>query len=97
MAMDGIIALALAKNYANKVSCGIASTSYDSATSTMTVYLNDGSSYEIVFDNGMTPQDREFLDNIKYDSTSGKLEFNGAEVLTKDNAATDDDIDSMFP
>ena len=86
-----IVTLSLAKKYANKLSCGIANSTYDPSTSTMTVQLNDGNSYEVVFDDGVTPQDREFLDSIDYDATDNKLQINGVEVLTKDDAVSDDD------
>lgn len=92
-----LITLALAKKYANKLSCGIANSTYDPATSTMRVTLNDGNSYEVVFDDGVTPQDREFLDSIDYDATDNKLQINGVEVLTKDDEATGDlDFSDMF-
>ena len=92
-----VISYALSKKYANKLSCGIASSSYDPASSTMTVTLNDGGSYDIVFDDGVTPQDREFLDNVNYDATDNKLEINGAEVLTKSDEATGDlDFSDFF-
>ena len=93
-----LITLALAKKYANKLSCGIANSTYDPATSTMTVNLNDGSSYGLVFDDGVTPQDREFLDSIDYDATDNKLQINGVEVLTKDDEEDEDiDFGNMFP
>lgn len=86
-----VVSYCLSKKYANKLSCGISNSTYDPGTSTMTVNLNDGSSYGIVFDDGVTPQDREFLDNVDYDSTDNKLEINGVEVLTKEDAVSDDD------
>lgn len=86
-----VVSYALSKKYAEKLSCGVANSTYDPATSTMTVNLNDGSSYDVVFDDGVTPQDREFLDNVNYDVTDNKLEINGVEVLTKDDAVSDDD------
>lgn len=93
-----LVVLSLAKKYAEKLSSGIAGSTYDPTTSTMTVNLNDGSSYGIVFDDGVTPQDREFLNNVNYDATDNKLEINGAEVLTKDDEATGDlDFGNMFP
>lgn len=96
MALD-VISLCLSKKYANKLSSGIAGSSYDPATSTMTVNLNDGSSYGIVFDDGITTQDREFLDNITYDSANNKLKVNGEEVLTKQDEATGDlNFDGFF-
>lgn len=95
--MNGTIAYALARKYAQKLSCGIQSSSYDPLSSTMTVSLNDGSSYGIVFDDGVTPQDREFLNNVNYDATDNKLEINGEEVLTKKDEATGDiDFGNMF-
>ena len=95
--MNGTIAYALARKYAQKLSCGIQSSSYDPLSSTMTVSLNDGSSYGIVFDDGVTPQDREFLNNVNYDATDNKLEINGAEVLTKDDEASGNlDFSDMF-
>ena len=95
--MNGTIAYALARKYAQKLSCGIQSSSYDPLSSTMTVSLNDGSSYGIVFDDGVTPQDREFLNNVNYDATDNKLEINGEEVLTKKDEATGDiDFGTMF-
>lgn len=90
MALD-VISLCLSKKYANKLSSGIAGSSYDPATSTMTVNLNDGSSYGIVFDDGVTTQDRIVLDNIKYDEDSSTLLVGDKEVLTKDDAVSDDD------
>ena len=95
--MNGTIAYALARKYAQKLSCGVQSSSYDPLSSTMTVSLNDGSSYGIVFDDGVTPQDREFLNNVNYDATDNKLEINGEEVLTKKDEATGDiDFGNMF-
>lgn len=91
MAALDVVSYCLSKKYSNKLSSGIANSSYDPATSTMTVNLNDGSSYGIVFDDGVTPQDREFLDNVDYDSTDNKLEINGEEVLTKNDIVSDDD------
>ena len=99
MGVDAVT-LSLAKTYANKLSCGIANSTYDPATSTMTVNLNDGSSYDVTFDDGVTTQDRLVLDNIAYDRTNDTLKVNGVEVLTKDDAVgDDDDIDfgDMFP
>lgn len=95
--MDGVIALALAKKYAEKLSCGVANSSYDPITSTMTVSLNDGSTYGVVFDDGVSVQDRETLDNIKYDNTTSALQVNGVEVLTKENVETENiDFSNMF-
>lgn len=86
-----LITLALAKKHAEKLSCGIANSTYDPATSTMTVELNDGNSYDVVFDDGVTVQDRQTLDNIKYDNTTSSLLVGDKEVLTKDDAVSDDD------
>lgn len=92
-----IVTLSLAKKYANKLSCGIANSTYDPATSTMTVNLNDGSSYGIVFDDGVSTKDRETLDNIAYDTNSSTLQVNGVEVLTKENVENENiDFSNMF-
>lgn len=85
-----LITLALAKKHAEKLSCGIANSTYDPATSTMTVNLNDGSSYGIVFDDGVSVQDRQTLDNIKYDNNTSSLLVGDKEVLTKEDEATGD-------
>lgn len=90
MAID-VVTLRLARKHADSLSSGIANSSYDPATSTMTVDLNDGSSYRITFDDGVSVSDREFLDSIDYDSRTNKLEVNGVEILTKDDAVTDGD------
>lgn len=87
-----VISYALSKKYANKLSCGIANSTYDPATSTMTVNLNDGSSYDVTFDDGITTRDRLVLDNIEYDRTDDTLKVNGVEVLTK-NDEEDENID----
>jgi hypothetical protein len=89
--MEGIIAYALARKYAQKLSCGVAGSTYDPATSTMTVELNDGSTYGVVFDDGVTVQDRQTLDNIKYDNATSALLVGDKEVLTKEDAVSDDD------
>ena len=95
--MKGVVAYALAMGYAQGLSCGVSNSSYDPATSTMTVNLNDGSNYAVVFDDGVTPQDREFLDNITYDPNTNDLEINGSEVLTRDDMEDEDiDFDDMF-
>ena len=92
-----VVTLSLAKTYANKLSCGIANSTYDPATSTMTVNLNDGSSYDVTFDDGITTQDRLVLDNIEYDRTDDTLKVNGEEVLTKkDEASGDIDFGGFF-
>ena len=89
--MNGTIAYALARKYAQKLSCGIQSSSYDPTTSTMQVLMNDGSSYDVVFDDGVSVQDRLVLDNIKYDEDTATLLVDGKDVLTKDDAVSDDD------
>ena len=86
-----IVVLSMARKYAEKLSCGIANSTYDPATSTMTVNLNDGSSYDVTFDDGITTQDRIVLDNIKFDEDTSALLVNDKEVLTKDDAVSDDD------
>ena len=82
---------ALSKKYTEKLSSGIANSTYDPLSSTMHVEMTNGSSYDVIFDDGVTPQDRDFLDNVNYDVTDNKLEINGVEVLTKDDAVSDDD------
>ena len=50
--------------------------------------------------NGMNAVYKNTLDNTVYDTTDGALKVNGVEVLTKDDAVSDDDdIDfgGMFP
>lgn len=95
--MNGTIAYALARKYAQKLSCGIQSSSYDPLSSTMTVSLNDGNSYEVEFDDGITVQDREVLDNVAYDNTTSTLQVNGVEVLTKENVENENiDFSNMF-
>lgn len=90
MGLD-ILTLAAAKNYAKLLSCGVANSTYDPVTSTMTVELNDGNSYDVVFDDGVSVQDRQTLDNIKYDNTTSSLLVGDKEVLTKEDAVSDDD------
>ena len=92
-----LVVLSLAKKYAEKLSSGIAGSTYDPATSTMTVNLNDGSSYGIVFDDGVSVQDRETLDNLKFDEDTSTLLVADKEVLTKENMASGDlDFDGFF-
>ena len=86
-----IVTLSLAKKYAQKLSCGVAGSTYDPVTSTMTVELNDGSTYGVVFDDGVSVQDRQTLDNIKYDNNTSSLLVGDKEVLTKEDAVSDDD------
>ena len=95
--MTGTVAYVLSKKYAEKLSSGIANSTYDPSTSTMTVNLNDGSSYEVQFDDGITTADREVLDNVSYDKTTNELQVNGVAVITSENAAVDDlDFSNMF-
>ena len=92
-----IVTLALARKYAEKLACGVAGSSYDSTTSTMTVNLNDGNSFKVTFDDGITTQDRETLDDISYNSANSKLEINGVAVLTHDDVETENiDFSNMF-
>ena len=94
-----IMDIAISKSHTNSVSSGIASSSYDPNTSTMTVQLRDGNSYQIEFDDGVSVQDRLVLDNIKYDKDASILLVDDKEVLTKDDAVSDDDdlnFDNMF-
>ena len=95
--MKATTAYVMAKKYAEKLSSGIAGSTYDPSTSTMTVNLNDGNSYEVQFDDGITTADREVLDNVSYDKTTNELQVNGVTVLTSENAAVDDlDFSNMF-
>lgn len=95
--MNGTIAYALARKYAQKLSCGIQSSSYDPTTSTMQVLMNDGSSYDVVFDDGVSVQDRLVLDNIKYDEDTATLLVDGKDVLTAENIESEDiDFSGMF-
>jgi hypothetical protein len=85
--MDAVV-LAIAKKYAESLSSGIAGSSYDPSTSTMTVRLNDGTSYKIVFDDGITEKDRGVLDHVSYDETTGELLLNGVSLLTEGDNPT---------
>ena len=99
MAMDGIIALALAKNYSNKVGSTIQGTSYDYDTSKLT-FNTDNGDWTVTVNNGMNAGYKNTLDNVSYDLANDSLKVNGVEVLTKDDAVSDDDdIDfgDMFP
>lgn len=92
-----LVVLSLAKKYAEKLSSGIAGSTYDPATSTMTVNLNDGSTYDVVFDDGVSVKDRETLDNLKFDEDTSTLLVADKEVLTKENMASGDlDFDGFF-
>lgn len=95
--MTGTTAYALSKKYAESLSSGIQGSSYDPSTGRMTVSLNDGNSYEVEFDDGITVQDREVLDNVAYDNTTSTLQVNGVEVLTKENVENENiDFSNMF-
>ena len=89
--MNAIVALKKAKDYAEALSSGIQSSSYDPNTQKMTVNLTNGSSYEIEFEDGISVQDRVVLDNIKYDEDTNALLVDDKEVLTKDDAISNDD------
>jgi hypothetical protein len=92
-----IMDISIAKKYAESLSSGIASSSYDPTTSTMQVLMNDGSSYDVVFDDGVSVQDRLVLDNIKYDEDTSALLVGDKEVLTKDDIEDSDiDFGGMF-
>ena len=92
-----LVVLSLAKKYAEKLSSGISNSTYDPRTATMTVNLNDGSSYDVKFDDGITTQDRETLDNVIYDSNTNTLLVDGKEVLLVDPDDPDDiDFSGMF-
>ena len=96
MAMDGIIALALAKNYSNKVGSTIQGTSYDYDTSQLTFNTENGD-WTVTVNNGMNAGYKNTLDNVSYDLTNDTLKVNGAEVLTKEDEATGDlDFSDMF-
>lgn len=97
MAALDVVSYCLSKKYSNKLSSGIANSSYDPATSTMTVNLNDGSTYDVVFDDGVSVKDRETLDNLKFDEDTSTLLVADKEVLTKENMASGDlDFDGFF-
>lgn len=92
-----VVSYCLAKKYANKVSSGIAGSSYNPSTATMTVNLNDGSSYDVKFEDGITTEDRKVLDNISYNDADTTLEVNGNKVLTKSDEVPEDiDFSGMF-
>jgi hypothetical protein len=96
MAMDGIIALALAKSYTSKVGSTITGTSYDYDTGKITFNTQDGD-WTVPVNNGMNAGYKQTLDNVKYNATDDKLEVNGVEVLTKDDAESEDiDFSGFF-
>ena len=92
-----VLDIAIAKKHANSLSSGISNSTYDPSTATMTVNLNDGSSYDVKFDDGITTQDRETLDNVIYDSDTNTLLVDGKEVLLAEpNDPEDIDFSGMF-
>ncbi len=94
--MNGIIALALAKSYSSKVGSTITGTSYDYDNSKITFNTADGD-WEVRVNNGMNAGYKQTLDNVKYNATDDKLEVNGVEVLTKDDAESEDiDFSGFF-
>lgn len=84
------VTLGAAKKYANKVGSTITGTSYDYDTSKLTFETVDGN-WTVSVNNGMNASYKNTLDNVRYNATDDKLEVNGAEVLTKDDAVSDDD------
>ena len=93
-----VVTLAVAKAYSNKVGSTIQGTSYDYNTGELTFNTTDGD-WVVPVNSGMTPTYKNTLDNIRYDNDTEKLEINGVEVLTKDDAVSDDDdlnFDNMF-
>lgn len=96
MAMDGVIALALAKSYANKVGSTITGTSYNYDTGKLTISTIDGD-WDVTVNNGMNTIYKNTLDNVVYDATNEALKVNGIEVLTKDSVENEDiDFGNMF-
>ena len=96
MAMGGLIALALSKSYASKVGSTIQGTSYDYNTGELTFNTVDGD-WVVRVNSGMTAGYKQTLDNVKYNATDDKLEVNGVEVLTKDDAESEDiDFSGFF-
>lgn len=94
--MNGIIALALAKSYTSKVGSTITGTSYDYDTGKITFNTQDGD-WTVHVNNGMNAGYKQTLDNVKYNATDDKLEVNGVEVLTKDDAESEDiDFSGFF-
>ena len=83
-------AYVLSKNYSNKVGSTIQGTSYDYDTSQLT-FNTDNGDWTVTVNNGMNSQYKQTLDNVSYDTTEGTLKVNDVEVLTKDDAVSDDD------
>ena len=99
MAGIDILTLAAAKNYSNIVGSTITGTSYDYDTSELT-FNTDNGDWTVSVNNGMNAGYKQTLDNVTYDTIDDALKVNGVEVLTKDDAVSDDDdIDfgGMFP
>lgn len=95
MALD-VLTLALAKSYSKKVGSTITGTSYDYDTGKITFNTQDGD-WTVPVNNGMNAGYKQTLDNVKYNATDDKLEVNGVEVLTKDDAESEDiDFSGFF-
>ena len=95
MALD-VLTLALAKSYSKKVGSTITGTSYDYDTGKITFNTQDGD-WTVPVNNGMNAGYKQTLDNVKYNVTDDKLEVNGVEVLTKDDAESEDiDFSGFF-
>ncbi len=96
MAGLDILTLAAAKNYSNIVGSTIQGTSYDYDTSELT-FNTDNGDWTVTVNNGMNSGYKQTLDNVKYNTTEDKLEVNGVEVLTKDDAESEDiDFSGFF-
>ena len=89
MAGLDILTLTAAKNYSNVVGSTITGTSYDYDTSKLT-FNTDNGDWTVTVNNGMNAGYKQTLDNVKYNTTEGKLEVDGAEVLTKEDEASGD-------
>lgn len=85
-----VVAYALSKKYSNKVGSTITGTSYDYDTSKLTFNTQNGD-WTVQVNNGMSASYKNTLDNVSYDTYDDILKVNGAEVLTKDDAVSDDD------
>ena len=91
-----IVTYALAKSYSNKVGSTITGTSYDYDTSKLTFNTVNGD-WTVSVNNGMNSEYKRTLDNISYDTSTNNLTVNDKEVLTKEDAATEDiDFSGMF-
>ena len=91
-----IITYALAKNYSNKVGSTIIGTDYNYDTGKLTFNTVNGD-WTVPVNNGMNSEYKRTLDNISYDTSTNSLTVNDKEVLTKEDAATDDiDFSGMF-